>query len=95
MKQNPSIADFVGELMFVAIAKPEKVNVSVRYIAHVDALEVIVIDKAYFDGHRNPSSWHEHKLMDKTIYLDSSSAFKEVRALHNEVINLMKNEVAA
>ena len=33
--------DVINELMFIAIAKPEKLSVSVRYIGHADALKVI------------------------------------------------------
>ena len=95
MKKNPTITDVVNELMFIAIAKPEKVDVSVRYIACVDGIEVQVIDKAYFDGPRNPQTWHDHKLMDETVYLDSSSAFKQMCAMHSKVTNLVNNEVVA
>ena len=45
IKPNPTMNDVINELMFIAIAKPEKVSVSVRYIGHADALEVIAIDK--------------------------------------------------
>ncbi|PKH06425.1 hypothetical protein [Moritella sp. Urea-trap-13] len=95
IKLNPTINDVINELIFIAIAKPEKVSVSVRYIGHADALEVIAIDKAYFSGVQNPNTWSEHKLMDQTIYLDGLTAFKQVTSAYNELSNLIKNEVAA
>jgi len=85
----------INELMFIAIAKPEKVSVSVRYIDHVDAIEVIAIDRDYFNGMQNPITWSAHKLMDKTIYLDGLTAFKQITAVYNELSNLIKIEVAA
>ncbi|QUM84431.1 hypothetical protein [Moritella sp. 28] len=95
IKANPTMNDVINELMFIAIAKPEKVSVSVRYIGHADALEVIAIDKTYFSGAQNPNTWSKHKLMDKTIYLDGLTAFRQVTSTYNELSNLIKNEVAA
>ena len=92
---NSTMNDVINELMFIAIAKPEKVSVSVRYIGHADALEVIAIDKAYFSGAQNPNTWSAHKLIDKTIYLDGLAAFKQVTSAYNELSNLIKNEVVA
>ncbi|QUM84601.1 hypothetical protein [Moritella sp. 28] len=95
IKANPTMNDVINELMFIAIAKPEKVSVSVRYIGHADALEVIAVDKAYFSGIQTPNTWSAHKLMDKTIYLDGLTAFRQVTSTYNELSNLIKNEVAA
>ncbi|MGC3833597.1 hypothetical protein ACPSKX_14640 [Moritella viscosa] len=95
IKANPTINDVINELMFIAIAKPEKLSVSVRYIGHADALEVIAVDKAYFSGIQTPNTWSAHKLMDKTIYLDGLTAFRQVTSTYNELSNLIKNEVAA
>ncbi|KXO12458.1 hypothetical protein AKG98_3651 [Moritella sp. JT01] len=95
IKPNPTINDVINELMFIAIAKPEKVSVSVRYIGHADALEVIVIDKAYFNGMKTPNTWSVHKLIDKTIYLDGLTAFRQITSTYNELSNLIKGEVAA
>ena len=95
IKPNSTMNDVINELMFIAIAKPEKVSVSVRYIGHADALEIIAIDKAYFSGEQNPNTWSAQKLMDKTIYLDGLTAFKQVTAAYNELSDLIKIEVAA
>ncbi|CAM3207952.1 hypothetical protein [Moritella viscosa] len=95
IKANPTINDVINELMFIAIAKPEKLSVSVRYIGHADALEVIAVDKAYFSGIQTPNTWSANKLMDKTIYLDGLTAFRQVTSTYNELSNLIKNEVAA
>ena len=95
IKPNSTMNDVINELMFIAIAKPEKVSVSVRYIGHADALEVIAIDKTYFSGIQNPSTWSEHKLMEQTIYLDGLTAFKQITSAYNELSNLIKSEVAA
>ncbi|SGZ01091.1 hypothetical protein [Moritella viscosa] len=95
IKANPTINDVINELMFIAIAKPEKLSVSVRYIGHADALEVIAVDKAYFSGIQTPNTWSAHKLMDKTIYLDGLTAFRQVTSTYKELSNLIKNEVAA
>ena len=95
IKPNSTINDVINELMFIAIAKPEKMSVSVRYIGHADALEIIAIDKAYFNGIQNPNTWSVHKLMDQTIYLDGLTAFKQVTSAYNELSNLIKSEVAA
>ncbi|CAM3265089.1 hypothetical protein [Moritella viscosa] len=95
IKANPTMNDVINELMFIAIAKPEKLSVSVRYIGHADALEVIAVDKAYFSGIQTPNTWSAHKLMDKTIYLDGLTAFRQVTSTYKELSNLIKNEVAA
>lgn len=95
IKANSTMNDVINELMFIAIAKPEKVSVSVRYIGHADALEIIAIDKAYFSGAKNHTTCSAHKLMDQTIYLDGLTAFKQVTSAYNELSNLIKGEVAA
>ena len=95
MSKIQTVLDVMNELMQLAIAKPESVDVSVRYIACVDGVEVQVVDKKYFNGPRNAGTWHAHKLMDETVYLDSSSALKQMRLMYNKVSNLVKGEVVA
>jgi len=95
IKPNSTMNDVINELMFIAIAKPEKVSVSVRYIGHTDALEITAVDKAYFNCAKTPNTLATHKLMDQTIYLDGLTAFKQVTSAYNELSNLIKSEVAA
>ena len=100
IKQNPTINDVINELMFIAIAKPEKFNVSVMYIGYVDAIEVRVLTADYCAKNLDkcPAKlYSESKVFEKTVYLDSLTAFKDVMSMYNELISLLENkhEVAA
>jgi hypothetical protein len=94
----PTITDAVNDLMFIAISKPEHVDIDVMYDGHADAIDVSVFPRTF---HVTPNmttdEFDKSRLFRAHVNLVREGALQKLQQAKTDLILLIgkKHEVAA
>lgn len=99
-KTIPTINDAVNDLMFVAIAKPELIDIDVMYDSSADAIDVSVYPREFeVTPTMTAEQFEQARLFRSYVKLASSNALQKLQQAKADLILLMaeraKSEVAA
>jgi len=89
IKQNPTINDVINELMFIAIAKPEKIDVTVEYSGVSDSLSVKVMPHGFDYINATTSSYKAAMLYSSDIWLKGSGPMQAALDAKSKILELM------
>lgn len=94
-----SVPQLVNEIMFIAIAKPDQLDVTVEYRSLSDCINVRVMPSGFNYKDTTLEEYSAAMLLAKDIFLDYSNALTELSAVKDKLLDLIKNsqgvEVAA
>lgn len=97
-KTIPTITDAVNDLMFIAISKPEYVDIDVMYDGSADAIDISVFPRNF---HVTPNmttdEFDKSRLFRAHVNLVSDGALQKLQQTKADLILLIENrhEVAA
>jgi hypothetical protein len=94
----PTITDAVNDLMFIAISKPDHIDVDVMYDGHADAIDVSVFPRTFqVTLNMTTDEFDKSRLFRAHVNLVSDGALKKLQQAKADLLLLIENkhEVAA
>lgn len=94
---NPTIPDVINELMFIAVARPEGLDVTVEYSGVSDCVHIKVMPIGFDYKVATTESYIAASLLSETVHLDVPNALAKLTAVKERLLGLLdiKRKVAA
>lgn len=95
---KPTIQEVINELMFIAIAKPDNINIDVMYDGDTDVIDISAFPRNF---HVTPDmtieKFDQSRLFREHVKLASNGALQKLQKAKVDLISLIekKHEVAA
>jgi hypothetical protein len=93
-----TITDAVNDLMFIAISKPDHIDIDIMYDGHADSIDVSVFPRTFqVTLNMTTDEFDKSRLFRAHVSLISDGALQKIQQAKAELMKLIENkrEVAA
>ncbi|NRA87194.1 MAG: hypothetical protein HRU28_07325 [Rhizobiales bacterium] len=94
----PTIQEVINELMFIAVAKPDNINIDVMYDGDMDVIDISAFPRNFrVTSDMTTEKFDQSRLFREHIKLASNGALQKLQKAKADLISLIENksEVAA
>ena len=92
-----TVQSVVNEIMFIAMAKPENVDITVEYSGVTDSLQIKVMPTGFDYSNTTAQQYKSARVLSKDVFLAFPGALKSLAEVKDQLIQVItaEEEVAA